>query len=77
MIGVTLFGVLVTPVFFYLIDTASESSMFRSTWVRRIGSVVLGIVTLSYLWRPSRWRVQPRAGAASPEKPRDLDIPGH
>ena len=30
MIGVTLFGVLVTPVFFYLIDTLSESPLFRS-----------------------------------------------
>ena len=35
MIGVTLFGVLVTPVFFYLIDTLSESPLFRSPRVRR------------------------------------------
>ena len=26
--------------------------------VRRIGHVILGIVTLSYLWRPSRWQLQ-------------------
>ena len=31
MLGVTIFGVLVTPVFFYLIDTVSESSLFGST----------------------------------------------
>ncbi len=37
MLGVTLFGVLVTPVFFYLIDTLSESSWFGSPRVRRIG----------------------------------------
>ncbi len=37
MLGVTLFGVLVTPVFFYLIDTVSESSLFGSPRVRRIG----------------------------------------
>ena len=36
MIGVTLFGVLVTPVFFYLIDTLSESPLFRSRYVRGV-----------------------------------------
>ncbi len=62
MVGVTIFGVLLTPVFFYLIDTLSESHWFASPWVRRIGSVTLGIVTLSYLWRPSRWRAGSPAG---------------
>ena len=70
MLGVTLFGVLVTPVFFYLIDTVSESSLFRSPRVRRIGYIVLGIVTLSYLWRPSRWQLQAPAGKASPGRAR-------
>jgi multidrug efflux pump len=66
MLGVTLFGVLVTPVFFYLIDTVSESSLFGSSRVRRIGHVILGIVTLSYLWRPSRWKLQAPTAAAAP-----------
>ncbi len=66
MLGVTLFGVLVTPVFFYLIDTLSESSWFRSSRVRQIAHVILGIVTLSYLWRPSRWQLQAPTGTASP-----------
>jgi multidrug efflux pump len=59
MIGVTIFGLMLTPVFFYLIDTVSESYWFASPRVRRMGGIVLGILTLSYLWRPSRWRVQP------------------
>jgi multidrug efflux pump len=66
MLGVTLFGVLVTPVFFYLIDTLSESSWFGSSRVRRIAHVILGIVTLSYLWRPSRWQLAPSPAKASP-----------
>jgi multidrug efflux pump len=55
MLGVTLFGILLTPVFFYLIDSVSESRFFASPRVRRIASIALGILTLSYLWRPSRW----------------------
>ena len=57
MVGVTIFGVILTPVFFYIIDVLSESSWFSSPRVRRIGGIVLGILTLSYLWRPSLWRV--------------------
>jgi multidrug efflux pump len=64
MIGVTIFGVLLTPVFFYLIDTLSESHWFALPWVRRIGDVSLGIITLSYLWRPSRWKSSPAAGGS-------------
>jgi multidrug efflux pump len=59
MIGVTFFGLLLTPVFFYLIDSLSESPWFASPRVRRFGSILLGIITLSYLWRPSRWRLSP------------------
>ena len=66
MLGVTLFGVLVTPVFFYLIDTVSESSLFGSPRVRRISYIILGILTLSYLWRPSRWQLQAAPGTAPP-----------
>jgi hypothetical protein len=66
MVGVTIFGVLLTPVFFYMIDVMSESSWFASPRVRKIGGIVLGIVTLSYLWRPSRWRLAPSTEPAVP-----------
>jgi multidrug efflux pump len=69
MLGVTLFGVMLTPVFFYLIDSVSESHVFASPRMRRISSIALGIITLSYLWRPSRW------GAPSPAKPDPLREP--
>jgi len=74
MIGVTLFGIVLTPVFFYIIDTLSESRLFASPRVRRIGGIVLGILTLSYLWRPSRWGLrraalpEPAESTANPEK---------
>ncbi|MGO9920261.1 MAG: efflux RND transporter permease subunit, partial [Isosphaeraceae bacterium] len=73
MIGVTIFGVLLTPVFFYMIDMLSESHFFASPLVRRIGGITLGIITLSYLWRPSRWKVSPTAAAASPDSKSQAD----
>jgi multidrug efflux pump len=67
MIGVTFFGVLLTPVFFYIIDTLSESHFFTSPLVRRIGGITLGIITLSYLWRPSCWKASSSDGPAAPD----------
>ncbi len=70
MLGVTIFGILLTPVFFYLIDSMSESHLFASPGVRRVGSIALGILTLSYLWRPSRWAEwRPSSPEPSPSPP--------
>jgi multidrug efflux pump subunit AcrB len=66
MLGVTMFGIMFTPVFFYLIDSVSESHLFASPRVRRISGILLGILTLSYLWRPSRWRSRPSAKPVPP-----------
>ena len=50
MLGVTLFGIFLTPVFFYLIDSLSESHLFASpTACGRSARSLLGIITLSYL----------------------------
>jgi multidrug efflux pump len=65
MLGVTFFGILLTPVFFYVIDTVAESHFFSSPWVRKIGGIALGILTLSYLWRPSRWKSLRPAGKSA------------
>jgi len=77
MVGVTIFGVLLTPVFFYMIDVLSESSWFASPRVRRYGGIVLGILTLSYLWRPSRWRLAQdgESVAPAPEPRREHPAP--
>ncbi len=42
MIGVTLFGIFLTPVFFYIIVRASEFSLLKSKAVLQIGSAVIG-----------------------------------
>jgi multidrug efflux pump len=53
MLGVTLFGVFLTPVFFYVIDWLSDTRLFASPHMRLAGLVLLhalGILTLGTLW---------------------------
>jgi multidrug efflux pump len=45
MLGVTFFGILLTPVFFFAIDQLGESRLFASPLVRRVGAVGLVVVT--------------------------------
>jgi multidrug efflux pump len=42
MIGVTLFGVFLTPVFFYVIERLGETSLLQTKSAQRIGSAVFG-----------------------------------
>jgi multidrug efflux pump len=42
MLGVTLFGVVLTPVFFYVLEWIGETSLFQIALVQRIGSALLG-----------------------------------
>ena len=42
MLGVTLFGIFLTPVFFYVIQGLSETRLFTAASTRWIGSAVLG-----------------------------------
>jgi multidrug efflux pump len=44
MFGVTLFGIFLTPVFFYVIQGLGETQMFVAVPTRRIGSAVVGAV---------------------------------
>jgi multidrug efflux pump len=48
MLGVTFFGILLTPVFFVLIDWLSDTKLFRSHAARQLGSVLLGVFALGY-----------------------------
>jgi multidrug efflux pump len=53
MLGVTLFGIFLTPVFFYVIDWLSESEVFASPEMRQVGRfllIVLGVLSLGTLW---------------------------
>jgi multidrug efflux pump len=42
MIGVTLFGIFLTPVFFYVVQGSSETPLFTTPMVRWIGSTMVG-----------------------------------
>jgi multidrug efflux pump len=50
MVGVTLFGIVLTPVFFFTIDWLSGSRLFTSRLMRLTGAVALGALTLGARW---------------------------
>ncbi|HWG47334.1 MAG TPA: efflux RND transporter permease subunit [Gemmataceae bacterium] len=53
MLGVTLFGIFLTPVFFYVIEGFAEMPLFASLRTRLVGKVLLylvGILTLGIPW---------------------------
>ncbi len=54
MLGVTLFGILLTPVFFFSIDWLGESRLFASPFMHRLNRVSLAVITL----KPVRWSVR-------------------
>ena len=58
MLGVTIFGVFLTPIFFSVIDWLGETRFFNSPTVRRLNSFTTGIISLrfarEYLSRPRR-----------------------
>jgi len=53
MLGVTLFGIFLTPVFFYAVDWLTDSCAFASPRVRRIGTLTLDVLTLRALLKAS------------------------
>lgn len=61
MLGVTLFGVFLTPVFFYVVDHLAEGALLRAAAWRRVGAEAAEAVTLGALRRPA-WQLF-RAGA--------------
>jgi multidrug efflux pump len=54
MLGVTLFGIFLTPVFFFTIDWLGESHLFASRWARRVGGFALGVIALRGVRRLGR-----------------------
>ena len=44
MLGVTLFGIFLTPVFFYVLQGLGETPIFQYAWVRWLASCLLGAV---------------------------------
>jgi multidrug efflux pump len=53
MIGVTLFGIFLTPVFFYVITGIGELSMFSTPRMRRLGFAVVVLLNIVLLGLPA------------------------
>ncbi|HEV3165650.1 MAG TPA: efflux RND transporter permease subunit, partial [Isosphaeraceae bacterium] len=79
MLGVTLFGILLTPVFFVLVDWLAGTRIFRSRLAQRLSSMSLGVFAMGYFrggvqrmggivraGRPSARRARRRALEAQP-----------
>jgi len=56
MLGVTLFGVFLTPVFFIVVDRFGGLHVFHSPRTKRIGGILLFIITFGLSWVISRLR---------------------
>jgi multidrug efflux pump len=50
MVGVTLFGIVLTPIFFFTIDWLSGSRLFASRSMRRSSVIALAVLTLGVRW---------------------------
>jgi hypothetical protein len=50
MLGVTSFGIFLTPVFFNVIDWLGSARLFADPWVRRVSEGLLIVMTFGLLW---------------------------
>jgi hypothetical protein len=75
MLGVTLFGIVLTPVFFYPIDWLGDTHLFRTVWMQRLGSIALDVVTLRGVRKLGRLVVKPKAPKPAPTTTMRLDPP--
>ena len=48
MLGVTVFGLLLTPVFFFVIDWLSDTRLFHSPLLRKINRAIFGVLSMRY-----------------------------
>jgi hypothetical protein len=83
MVGVTVFGVLLTPVFFYVIQRLGDAPFFHTVRGLRVGFglyvglniALLGLpILLQQLMGPTRHRQIPHAPALPPPPPRKSGV---
>lgn len=55
MIGVTVFGIFLTPVFFVVIDWATSSRLFQSKPVRRVSDTAMFILRMQFIPPLAKW----------------------
>jgi multidrug efflux pump len=68
MLGVTLFGIFLTPVFFYVIDRMANWKVFSTGWLPRASRFALDVASLGFIRRPVR-KLATRAAAAARTPP--------
>jgi len=66
MLGVTAFGIFLTPVFFFVVDWLSETHVFATGPLRRVSDLVLGILSLRALRRQPGNQTRSSNGIAEP-----------
>jgi multidrug efflux pump subunit AcrB len=72
MLGVTLFGIFLTPVFFYVIEGLTEVPLFSSERARRLGQgfrTGFAVATLGVFWLTSQLGRAMRRPVAPPRQP--------
>jgi multidrug efflux pump len=69
MLGVTIFGIFLTPVFFYVIDVVGESALSHSPALRRINDAVKSALFLAPARRALRYAVAGMGKAVNGRKP--------
>ena len=74
MLGVTFFGVMLTPVFFYVIDSMAESHVFTNPMVRRAGKILLVLLMPVVVFR-ELFRLARRKATAGTGKPKQTEEP--
>lgn len=76
MLGVTLFGILLTPVFFYIIDQAQEWRLFSHPSLRALSRALLDILSLRIFGRLAlrQWRRLADATRRRPLSPSDPPV---
>jgi multidrug efflux pump len=76
MLGVTFFGILLTPVFFSVIDWVDSTPALHSHLAHRINRVMLGVFAFGYVRQLGRWsrRTVELRLAAKPASPAKADL---
>src|SRR5262249_51924733 len=82
MIGVTVFGIFLTPVFFFTIDWLGSTHLFHTAFMRRVSATSLAVLgTVGHPWRYIRrlwedWAARrPAAPAAKTGQPAATGFP--
>jgi multidrug efflux pump len=66
MLGVTAFGIFLTPVFFFVVEKLSETNLFASGPLRKVSDLVLGILSLRAVRHMIRSKPRPSVRPRSP-----------